>query len=525
MTIASELTTLNSTKQAIKTAIEAKGQDLTGVAFSGYPAKIDAISGGGGSAYWDDWSQEYYEAVYAYAQASWVRPTEWLAMPEMTASDQRIAMLVAVKDNDMNVVWFNITASAGFTVDWGDGVVESFGSANVTVGHKYQYSDADLTDTSATLGYKQAMVDITISSGNITKFQINQDNPPTGLFATGYTYSSSFDYAQDIKEIKCSLPSVSSNPIYFGGAVAINMAEKVTCLAYGGTSANSMFNNMPMLQIIDMNLSIMTDYASCFSNCFSLKTVPQLNNTGLASYSSAFQNCYSLVTIPSFHSASSLSSVFNGCRSLEYVPTIVGRLTVTSNNILTSCSNLRKATVDITSVNAYANSAIFSSCSALEEVNFIAIDTSSHASQLQNCNSLKTVTGITNNTKAVNSVAGMFNGCSALEVAPLFDTSSVTNMNTMFSGCTNLKTIPAYSTASCTVMNSLCNTAYSVTRILTPIKFTNSIANLKLSATALNELFTILPTVTGQTLTITGNPGTATCDTSIATAKGWTITG
>lgn len=47
MTIASELTTLNSTKQAIKTAIEAKGQSLAGVPFSGYPAKIDAISGGG----------------------------------------------------------------------------------------------------------------------------------------------------------------------------------------------------------------------------------------------------------------------------------------------------------------------------------------------------------------------------------------------------------------------------------------------------------------------------------------------
>jgi hypothetical protein len=523
MTIASELTTLNSTKQAIKAAIEAKGQDLTGVAFSGYPAKIDAISGGG-SAYWDDWSQEYYEAVYAYAQASWVRPAEWLAMPEMTAADQRIAMLVAVKDNDMNVVWFGINSTDGFIVDWGDGVVENFTSGLRTISHKYQYSDVDLTDTSSTIGYKQSMVNVTVDSGVLTRFEIGQSNPPANLFADGYTYSAMYDYAQDIKEIKCSLPNVANNGLYFGGGTSIIMAEKVTCLAYGGTSAVSMFNNMPMLQIIDMNLSAMTDYTSCFTNCYSLKTVPQLNNTGLANYSSAFNGCASLITIPAFHSASSLSTTFTGCRSLEYVPTIVGRLGVASSNIFASCSNLRKSTIDITSVNSYANSGIFNGCTSLEEVDIVAFNTTSHASQFQNCSSLKTVTGLTNNTKNVTSIVSMFNSCNSIEIAPLFDTSNVTNsMGTVFSSCFNLKTIPAYSTTSCTAMSNFCNTAYSVTRILTPIKFTNSIANLKLSADALNELFTILPTVTGQTLTITGNPGTATCNTSIATAKGWTV--
>jgi hypothetical protein len=35
-----------------------------------------------------------------------------------------------------------------------------------------------------------------------------------------------------------------------------------------------------------------------------------------------------------------------------------------------------------------------------------------------------------------------------------------------------------------------------------------------------------LPTVTGgQVIDITGNPGAATCNKAIATAKGWTVTG
>lgn len=44
----------------------------------------------------------------------------------------------------------------------------------------------------------------------------------------------------------------------------------------------------------------------------------------------------------------------------------------------------------------------------------------------------------------------------------------------------------------------------------------------KLDATELNRIFGLLPTMAG-TIYIKGNPGTATCDQSIATAKGWTV--
>ena len=56
-------------------------------------------------------------------------------------------------------------------------------------------------------------------------------------------------------------------------------------------------------------------------------------------------------------------------------------------------------------------------------------------------------------------------------------------------------------------------------------RFTFSVQNCKLSATALNEIYTNLPTVTSQTITVTGNYGAATDDPTIATAKGWTVTG
>jgi hypothetical protein len=43
----------------------------------------------------------------------------------------------------------------------------------------------------------------------------------------------------------------------------------------------------------------------------------------------------------------------------------------------------------------------------------------------------------------------------------------------------------------------------------------------QLTAAALNALFTSLPTVQSGIIYISANPGTDTCDRSIATNKGW----
>jgi hypothetical protein len=46
-----------------------------------------------------------------------------------------------------------------------------------------------------------------------------------------------------------------------------------------------------------------------------------------------------------------------------------------------------------------------------------------------------------------------------------------------------------------------------------------------LSATEINNFFTSLGTASGaQTIVVTGNPGAATCDVTIATLKGFTVT-
>jgi hypothetical protein len=44
----------------------------------------------------------------------------------------------------------------------------------------------------------------------------------------------------------------------------------------------------------------------------------------------------------------------------------------------------------------------------------------------------------------------------------------------------------------------------------------------QLDATEINRIFTALPTL-AKTINVAGNPGAATCDTSIATTKTWTV--
>ena len=53
MTIADKLLQVNQVKQDIKTAIEGKGVSMTGVPFTGYPAKINSITTGTGMSYHD----------------------------------------------------------------------------------------------------------------------------------------------------------------------------------------------------------------------------------------------------------------------------------------------------------------------------------------------------------------------------------------------------------------------------------------------------------------------------------------
>ena len=178
---------------------------------------------------------------------------------------------------------------------------------------------------------------------------------------------------------------------------------------------------------------------------------------------------------------------------------------------------------------------MFSGCVSLQNIpafpGSVAAVTSM-SGMFNGCASLQSIPAFPGSVAAVTSMSQMFQGCSSLQNIPAFPGSvaAVTSMSNMFSGCASLQGIPVLNMAG---ISSAANGASFVATCpsfarapVTGMRFSFSVASCKLSAVALNEIFTGLPTVTGQTITVTGNYGISQAgyDPTIATAKGWTVT-
>ena len=202
-----------------------------------------------------------------------------------------------------------------------------------------------------------------------------------------------------------------------------------------------------------------------------------------------FGNCRMLQIVsglPSLNNVTSLALTFFGCTSLKYLPEFTGSAgNITSiTQMCAGCTSLVIAPALPVSIASLTNM----------------------SSAYSGCINLSFVPPFPTNTSAATNVGAMFSTCRSLPVIPVMDLTGVTsstNLVNFTGGCDNLSRMQAFNQ-----------------------RFSFSLASLKLSAAALNEIFAGLPTVTGQTITVTGNYGVneAGYNPSIATTKGWTVT-
>ena len=338
------------------------------------------------------------------------------------------------------------------------------------------------------------------------------------------------------------------------GSAALSLSTDGSGAALRGTSLGQLFSGCSSLQSVPLfNTASVTFMTSMFQNCSSLQSVPLFNTASVTNMQTMFQNCLALRSVPLFNTASvtTMASMFLNCRGLGYVPLFNTASVTTMASMFNSCSSLESVPLFNTSSVTNMDS-MLSACASLESVPlFNTSSVTSMTGMFGSNTSLQSVPLF--NTASVTAMTNMFNGCSSLQSVPLFNTASVTNMQSMFQNCTSLQSVPLFNTASVTAMHfmfSACNSLQSVPALNTTavssfsnlgsmfancfslsriqakdFRFTFSVASCKLSATALDEIYTNLPTVTGQTITVTGNYGTAADNPAIATAKGWTVTG
>ena len=191
-------------------------------------------------------------------------------------------------------------------------------------------------------------------------------------------------------------------------------------------------------------------------------------------------------------------------------------------NWFNGCELLEKITGLDTSLATLFNLAFYN-CNALRDFSWISFaQATDMSSAFVNCYELKT---ITINTPTITSLSATFNGCISLRRAEVIAPNAASAAN-CFISCLLLTDVTLHTKA-----NAARTSTYTKANMLSWINDLSgssvvmSVASCNLNAAALNRIFTDLGTVTSATITITGTPGAATCDRSIATAKGWTVTG
>ena len=396
------------------------------------------------------------------------------------------------------------------------------------------------------------------------------------LFNTSSVTSmaSMFDSCISLKSVPLFNTTVLSNTSnMFNGCVSLESVPLFNTSSV--TTMANMFDNCFSLKSVPLFVtSSVTTMISMFSNCFSLESVPLFVTSSVTNMNNMFSSCSSLKSVSLFDTSSvtTMSSMFSGCNVLESVPLFDTSSVTTMSSMFTGCYALKSVSLfDTSSVTTM--SSMFTGCYALKSVPLF--DTSSvtaMANMFDTCTSLKSVPLF--DTSSVTTMSNMFDSCISLESIPLFDTASVvstgffsfasftfslksltisnaahTSIGNLLSSNTSFPTFTGSSTfgfssssvraiktisVNCSGLTAAPTPApFSTTGftnvtsiILTGLKYAVSIAGMRLSGVALDALYTSLGTAVGaQTLTVTTNHGTVDDTPSIATAKGWTVSG
>ena len=460
----------------------------------------------------------------AAAGGEWVRNKAWPELTEPTAGEQKVVGLYAVFPGDSAGLgnYFSMLCRGAYTVDYGDGSAAVNVADNTRLDYTYDFDDTDLYDATVTLTDAGDLVtrnDHGYSDGD--RIQLYRIAGTTGV-SEGQSY---YVISSTANTFQLSLTEGGSAVTLTTNGTAALLPYKiatVTITPQGGSNLTTVQFNQVHPSAANTSGCGWLDLAIAGGNITTLA----IGRSGVAMGSYLLERCQIL----SLGAITSMASLFNECRSLQDV------------------SLPFSATASVTNM-----SLMFSGCHMLKTappMNTSAV-TTSMASMFLNCYSLENVPIY--DTALVTSMASMFNACSSLRSVPFFNTASCTNFGSMLAGCYRLTTFPQFDTNQATLMANMFSNCFSLSEVpaiscagvtssgqmpapveckslkrylVTDINYSINLSNaLMLTATALNEIYTNLPTVIGQTITVTGLAAAGSDDPTIASAKGWSVTG
>lgn len=501
--------------------------------------------------------------------SAWVRPASWPTLPDISGQ-QKIVGVYAVENTDSNFVAVLAATSVGtYTVDWGDGTTSTGITSNTQAQKQYTYSS--LSGYPEWNGYRLVIITITPNTGNLTSISLQrkhtqanlQNNmivnwleldaniPNASSFAVGGGTTVSLAILQSVK-IRSSIITNNASTMFRG---CYKLENVILTGIQNPSNCSQMFFDCHSLKYgPELNTANCSNFDNMFANCFSLQSIPKYNTSNGTSFNTMFGNCKQLQAIPLIDTAKGLyfSSMFSGCNSLITIPLLNTAAGLSFFSMFLNCNSLITIPA-INTGNGTNFSGMFSTCGSLKsipllntskgtdfssmfvnDVSLIAVpnlDTGNALttqSMFQACYNLQTIPDL--NTIKVTNAASMFQDCRSLLKSPTINLSLATSIANIFNGCFSLIEISSLNCNSITAAPTIpflnCRSLAKVAT--TNLRYTHSYISCKLSKNALVNIFNNLPTITGQTITITGNWGASllsAAERAIATGKGWTISG
>ena len=441
-------------------------------------------------------------AAYVY-DGNWTVPTAWvdsLGAIDITDGQNLAASTIKILVNtrtENNTFAFKVTAANGYTVKWGKKETA------------INYTSATIAERTydTTKCQKYCVIEITkTGAGAITAFTVSKS---TTFVATQAIYPCYLWVAANY---------VGASPIMATSiSTIVNSKLEAVWLANCTSIANYSYYYCYSLKSVTIPTSVTNIVANSFQGCSAIRSVT-IPSSVTTIGNSAFISCCSLTSITLPSSVTSLgTNVFQSDYSLQTAT--LGTITNMQTSLFASCIALESVTIP-SSVTTIGNS-VFNTCTSLQTVSIPSSVTSIGTGVFNNCYSLRYVTYAgTIGTAADNGTTFMSN-CEQLLTASM----------------AGLKTTRIAVNGAEGLVNKL-GSAGNLAGDSIPIRinfsgstFSNGTAPqfdlryCSMTAAQLSALLRALPVVTGKTIDITGNPGTATCDPARARANGWTVTG
>lgn len=478
-----------------------------------------------------------------HSEPEWTRPLDWPAIPFVAHNEQVFYGLAIVLDSTSNYV--TIKVSGNYTVDWGDGGATENVSSGVAALHNYSWSASGLSAVTSD-GFKLALVKVTPNGGNITSIDISIK--PAGVL---------YGYPSRWVDVFINAPSMTSLRLYqnLAGGSGSTASSHDTLFIFGlrqhsVTNFSYLLAETNIRMLSEFVTTGVTDLYYTFYWLYRLENIPILDTSSVTNMEGAFNSCHSLksVHLTDTSLVTNFSWCFYGCMSLDKFPVIDTSAATTLSGM---CANLLLHEFPDFITSACTNfSEMFSGCSNL--VKAPSLDTSSGtefylmfyncnnllsvpdydfgnalntSNMFQQCHCLLSVVGLS--LPVCTNVQGMFNNCRSLTYVDSLDVGAATNAAEMFLDCLALCYIGDVDLSSATDLTWFVYYHLPIVRCkATGIKCNVDFSGCALRATELNEIYTNLASgVTGKTIIVTDNPGVSGDNPSIATAKGWTVTG